>query len=277
MVYGSINKVRTLAGIKPVFSHGQKLKSGTGSKTEFRVPTIGENTGFFVDLAADKTSTITVDDVVVYVDGTPVTVSSLDQDAGTVTLAVAPIQDAVVTIDYQYSEVSDDDVIDSMNQAEEMIDIIIRGKNVADNSYTQTNSGDGYKSDFEFDHSDVITVDTVTVDGIVLVSGTDYYLWKFQRTSRYWYIEFVNPPNYDFQNVVIAYTHGEVTNLADKLSNLYAARYLLQGDIRLSESKSRWVDGDGKKEAKGDRSRMAMVNREIMAIQDIVNKREIYG
>ena len=273
MVYGSIENVRTLASIKPVYQHGQRLKDGDGSSTEFKIPSVGLNQGFFVDLAGVTSSEITVDDIVVYDDGTPVTVSSIDEDAGTVTLSVAPADDSVMTADYKRSQVSDGKVIEAMEIAEELVDDIIRGSNVAGNSYVQYESGDGEEFEWEFDHSDVISFTSVVVDGSTLTEDTDYWVRKFPRTDRYWYIEFDTRPNKGHKNIVITYIHGNNQKNIDKLSNLYAARHLIHGDVRLQDSSGMWIEGAGNYDSEGDRSKLGMINREIIDLQSILDRR----
>lgn len=277
MVYGLIDDVRTLAGIKPVFQHSVQLADGDGSTTEFKIPAVGNEQGYFLDTSSTDTSTITTDDVVVYDDGVPVTVSAIDQDAGTVTLSVAPALDSVMTIDYKFSEVSDAQVVVAMQIALEIVDRIIRGKNTASNSYTQTHSGDGEKLEWEFDHADVTSITSVTVDGSVQTVNSQYYLWKYPRTDDYWYIEFVSPPSNTFQNVVIVYDHGNVKAEATKLSNHYSARHLINsGQVRKQDSSGLWIEGQGNYDSEGDTSRLGMINREIIDIQSRLDERSRY-
>jgi hypothetical protein len=277
MVYGLIDDVRTLAGIKPVHQHDVQLKDGDGTTTEFKVPAVGSEQGYFLDLDSGTTSSITIADVVVYDDGVPVTVSAIDNVAGTVTLSVAPAADSVMTIDYKFSEVSDAQVIVAMNIAQEIVDRIIRGKNTASNSYVQTESGDGETNEWEFHHADVTSITSIVVDGTTLTANSHYYLWKYPRTDDYWYVEFVTAPSKNYQNVVITYDHGNVKAEATKLSNHYAARHLINsGQVRGQDSSGLWVEGQGDYDSEADTSRLGMINREIIDIQSRLDERDRY-
>jgi len=277
LVYGLIPDVRSAAGIKTEYVHGVKLSNGDGSATEFDVPFIGRHRGYIVDLAASTTSTITVADIIVYDDGTPVTVSAIDADKGSVTLDSAPVDGSIMTADYKWSLVSDDEVIKAMDQAEEMVDFILRGKNVASQSYSQSIYGDGVEHEFEFDHADVTAIVSVTVDGSALTEGTHYKLIKFPRTDRYWYIDFVTPPRTKAEAAVgtIAYTHGENSDLGDRLSNLYAARFLILGAIRSAQSQAQFKKNNTTIRA-GEFSRIKDINEELMDLQVWLNRDKKY-
>ena len=273
MVYGLIPDVRSLAGIKTEYVHSIKVSTGDGSTTEFDLPFIGRQRGYIVDLAASKTSTITVADIIVYVDGTPVTVSSIDEDKGSVTLAAAPNNSTAITADFKWSLVSDVEVIKSMDYAEEMVDFVIRGNNVGTITYTQEIHGDGVETEYEFEHADVLSLTTVTIDSSVYVENTNYKLIKFPRTDRYWYIKFVVPPRKDDTQAVgsIVYVHGENTELGDRLSNLYAARYLILGALRSAQSQGQFKKNSTNTRV-GEFSRLKDINEEIMSIQKFLDR-----
>ena len=211
-----------------------------------------------------------------YVNGTPVTVSSLDQDAGTVTLAVAPALNDKVTIDYMHSEVSDEQVILAMNIAEELVDDLIRGKNSASNAYTQIIDGDGESNIFYFDHFDVTAVSSVTIDGSAKTLNTDYWVYKHRGNATLMrYIKLLSAPINDNQNISIVYTHGQQTDLGDELSNLFAARSILLGDVKSGRTSGKWVQGDGKDKTKSPASpsRLRILNSEISQIMSVLDRK----
>lgn len=64
---------------------------------------------------------ITKDDVQVYVNGSPVAVTSVDSTFGNITLTVAPAAEAIVTVDYRYSAVNMDYVSKLRDEAEQAV------------------------------------------------------------------------------------------------------------------------------------------------------------
>lgn len=70
---------------------------------------------------------VTTADVTVYVNGSPVTVSSLNQATGVMTLASAPANGATVTADYRYSNVSAGAVDQVRDEAEEAVEEAMDG------------------------------------------------------------------------------------------------------------------------------------------------------
>lgn len=276
MVYGSINKIRGICGITPVYETKKQIGVGDNTETEFKLPAVGKRTGYLIDLDSSTTSTITEADVIVYVNDTPVTVSGIDEDAGTVTLAVAPSVSDVIKADYMWSEVSDEQIIDEMNIAKEIVDIVINGQNVVDQSYTQEIDGNGSETEFEFDHSDVSSITSITVDGVTQTIDTNYKLYKFAKSAFYWYIKFLIAPISENQNIVIVYNYGQNSYLIHRLSNLYASRQLILGPIKSSRSAGTFRKGDTGK-SDGEVSRLSKVNSEIMKIVPMVDNRNKYG
>ena len=276
MPYGDINEVRTYASVRPIFSQKQVLQKGNALRTEFRVPNVGANVGYFLDLESGIASIITIADVVVYVAGIVVTVSSIDQDAGTVTLAAAPANNEVVQIDYMYSEVSDAQCINAMNKSEEIIDDMIRGANVAGKSYTQTIDGDGETREFVFDHHDVTAIDVVTVDGTVLTVGTDYWIYFHKKSNIFYHkIKFlVRPSSATYQNVTLAYTYGQETDLGNNLSNLVAARTLLLGHVKGNRTAGKPQGGSASKSKDAENiNKIGRLNREITEIFVVMDRK----
>lgn len=254
-----------------------KIGLGNGSNTVFKIPSVGNRQSFFVDKDASTTSTISVDDdVVAYTDGVVTAITSINEDSGEITLTNAPDLNAVVTADWGASEVSDQAVIEAMEIAEEITDLIIRGKNSAGNNYIQLEDGDGFTRDYRFDHSDVITINSVTVDGITKVIDTDYKLYKFKGSlTRYWYIQFRSTPRNDLQNIEIDYDHGEVKVGVTRLSEYMSARYILL-EIKPSRTSGMFKKGDGGLPEKGDVSRLPQINREIKSLKMKYDRRIKY-
>jgi len=274
MVYGSIPTVRALAGATLVFEHGVKLNGvPDGVLTEFKIPAVGDRKSYIVDQTADKTSTITVADITVYVNGTPVTVSSIDEDEGSLILASAPLTGDVVTADYMWSEVSDNEIIEGMNIATEIVQQIIRGANDVSNTYTQLIDGNGVDREFEFEHADVTSVDTVTVNGTVLTENTDYYLYKHERTNLYWYIKFKTPPIAKEHVISIDYTYGELKYMYTRLANLHAARHVILAFLKPERTGGTFKKGQNPKK-RGDTTKLAEINEEIIYLREFVEKRE---
>lgn len=276
MVYGTIPKIRELAGIRAVFDHKVSIGIGDGTEKVFKLPAVGNRQGYLVDKDATGTSTITTDDVIVYVNGSSVTVSSIDQDAGEVTLTVAPLTDDVVTADYVFSEVSDDNIILAMNIADQMVDYLIVGNNSAPVTWTQTEDGDGKTLEYEVDFTDVTTITSVTVDGSILVEDTSYWIYNRPKTSFVWYIKLNSYPLNDKKNVVIVYNHGYNSDvMITRLAELYAARYILL-EVKPSRTSGQWVKGEGKRTTKGAESRITGILENILNLQTVLDKRIKY-
>lgn len=275
MVYGTIEQVRELAGIKPEFAHKVPLKKADGVTAVFEVPAVGRNKGFFVDLTDGQSSTITIADVVVYDDGVSVTVASIDQDAGTVTLSLVPALDSIMTIDYKYSKISDANVIEAMDIAEEITDIEIGGKGSAGNAFTQTEDGDGYETDFTLEHSDVTSITSVTVEGTVQTADTDYFTYTYRGSAHISEIKLLSPAPNIHKTLVIVYEHGSTSDLIDRLSNLFAARHILLQIARINPS-VRNVKGSGKEPSRSSNfALLQAVNNEINNIRTYVSHRRM--
>lgn len=86
----------------------------------------GSNKVFTVDHKplVDRTGDDSVDaaDVALYVDGTSVTVSAVNETTGAITVPTAPGNGTDVTVDYAYSSVSSDEVVEVIQEASEWVD-----------------------------------------------------------------------------------------------------------------------------------------------------------
>lgn len=274
MVYGDITDVRGLAGIIPEYKHSTKLGTGDGSNVEFELPAVGRNMGYIIDLNGSTTSTIDVNDIVVYVSGTPVTVSSIDEDKGSVILASPPASNAVVTADYKWSEVSDSQILNAMNIATEQVNTIIQGSNVTGNTLTDTFDGDGYTKTFELLKKDIASIDTVTVDGVTQTENTHYYTYKYDN-GFYWYVHFETAPRKANKNVKITYTYGSNTFMNDHLSNLLASRIVILKYIKSHRSAGEFVKGKQSR-VSARTTRLTEINNQIMEMMKYLDKRKRY-
>lgn len=276
MVYGNITEIRGLAGKLPEFKHSVSLGTGDGSTIEFELPAVGRNLGYIIDLSSDKTSSIDVDDIIVYVDSTPVTVASIDEDKGTVTLDSAPADGDKVTADYKWSEISDIQIISSMNIAQPQVERIIRGVNIKDTIKTESIDGNGIERSFEFEPSDVTSITTVTVDGSVLTEDTHYTLYKYENSIYYWKIVFYTAPLNGYKNIVILYKHGrDAEYIVDELSNLLSARSVVLKYVRSHKSVGQFVKGKQVKSV-GNTSRLAELNKAIKDLLPYADNRKRY-
>ena len=64
---------------------------------------------------------VSTDDVIVYVNGLPVAISSINAVSGAITLTAAPVSGAVVTADYAYSPVKDQFLDDVLEEVQDII------------------------------------------------------------------------------------------------------------------------------------------------------------
>lgn len=66
-------------------------------------------------------------DVVAYVDGAAVTVSGVNADSGKIVLETAPTNGQTVTVDYQFSELSDADIDEVRSETEDWLTRSVKG------------------------------------------------------------------------------------------------------------------------------------------------------
>lgn len=276
MVYGLIPKVRSLAGVSAVFEHNLRIGVGDGSTTVFQIPSVGNRQFYFVDKDAGIASTIEKNtDVIAYDNGSIITITDLSLDSGKITLTSAPANSHIITSDYLHSEISDSAVLQAMDIAMEMTDLIIRGKNADTENYTQTEDANGIDYIFVFDHADVHTVNTVTVNGETKILNTDYFLYKYKRNSvRYWYIRFKTRPFAKEQSIVINYDYGAEVKGITRMAELFAARYILL-EIKPSRTAGMWKKGERNAE-KSDVSRLQQLNNEIKMLKSKYDRRIKY-
>lgn len=113
--YVTRQSVREEAGFQHIEENSALVGVVDGSNAVFMTehkPIVGKR---YVD------GSITTEDIVVYVDGSPVSVASLDAAAGVVTLASAPASDTSVSIFYHTSAVLDSYVDEIINQATSIV------------------------------------------------------------------------------------------------------------------------------------------------------------
>lgn len=95
----------------------------------------GENVTFMTQhkplVDRDYNDHFDVDDIVVYVDGTNVEVSSVDDDTGVIVLAEAPAADSSVTILYHHSQLSDNYVDQKIKEATSIVHKALRANGIA--------------------------------------------------------------------------------------------------------------------------------------------------
>ncbi len=271
MVYGSMSVVRSKSGAKLIFEHNVKLGVGDDSTLVFRIPAIGNNLAFLIDQDGVTTSTITTDDITVYVNKVPVTVDSIDNFAGTVTLSTPPSNGAVVTADYMWSEVSDEEILKAMESAEEIVNEIIRGSNDVDQTHVQYIDGDGFMTDFNFDHSDVTSVTSVYYYDSLQTLDVNYYLYQ-NINGVYDHISFSFVPKKGHKNIKIEYVYGKRKVLHDDLSNAYASRFVILNYLRPERRGGSFIKGKDPLQ-RGDTSRLLEINQEIIELMKFLDNR----
>lgn len=279
MVYGDIQKVRRLAGQRPQKAYDVSIGEGDGSNTEFELLYVGRNAGFVLD--QDASQSVDLDklvDITVYVDDVAVTVSSIDNEKGTVVLASAPDELKDVTADYWHSEVSDEMVLESMEDAELGLNEIIDGKIGSTAGIEFKYDGNGVDSEFTMKKSDVTAITGITVNGSSKTLNSDYFAYYYDDGIRIEYIKFNSPPSSStLQNIVMTVTRGisATTNKnLVRLADLMSARSLL---LDLPDSA---IIGEFKKGSEGTgktptSSRLRMINSEIANILDKFDRRNI--
>lgn len=220
MAYSTVKEVRALAGIPLTFEVKQAVKmypySGAdGSNKVFYVPFnyIGDY---------DDDGTVDGDDVVVYDDGTAVTVSSITIGTGAVTLSAAPAASSLMTCKYAHSPIMDSEISTIIDRMDDQIEKRTRSA-ASSTSYTQTWNGDGETTIFYFKYRFVTAITSITVDdSTTYTEGTDYWLQP-KNTEAQW-IEFNSPPSKDKQNISITYSYGATNTIINQLSKYMAAR-----------------------------------------------------
>jgi len=223
-------KVRELSAHEAISVVGESIGTGNGSATVFYIDNYP-----IVDANADEV--ITVADVIVYVDGTPVTVSAIDAAIGKLTLAGAPGSDTAVTADYRYSDVSETAIEDAVLYGESEAESLTGRKYTDANSQTDYFDGHGgTDKTFQLRKFPVQSITNVYIREPGKVSwesqtlatgdGSDDDYWGY-ITDGDSYIEFVVAPYKGNQNVKIEYTYGyssvpsEVVDLVSCLAALY--------------------------------------------------------
>jgi len=282
MVYGKIAEVRRLAGMRPQKAYNVSIGTGDGVETEFELIYVGYNEGFLLDqdqqTVVNPTLALGITDITVYADDVPVTVSSVDNEKGTVTLSSAPSDTAVITADFWHSLVSDEMVIDVMQTSEERVQDFIDGTLDTATAKTYYYDGDGYEDEFWMKDKDVTSITSVTVGGGTKTANVDYYTYYYDTArTRIAYIKFKTPPSAStLQNIVVVVEHGQSKYSLVRLSNLIAGKMLL------AELPDSAIVGEFKKGSQSSgkvptSSRLRMINSEIAGILEHYDRRDILG
>lgn len=235
MGYCTVKDVRALSGFVARYERDAPLlPKPNGTRKIFYAPS-----PYIVDSDGDEESgegsEPYVDDVTVYVDGTEVTVTAVNNEIGRITLDVAPGSGTTVTADYAVSEIPDDQITAIITRVDAQIERFTR---TSKDSATQTDyfDGDGSKKRFYFSKWPASSVTTVEVDeSDDYTVDEDYYL--YQSNDRAFWIEFYTAPSSGNKNVKVEYTYGadsEISYLLEKLSLYMSAREVIMEGTNLS-------------------------------------------
>lgn len=228
--YTTHAKVRKLSAHEAISVVGESIGTGNGSTKIFYT----EN---YPIVDANASETITTADVVVYVAGSPVTVSAIDADIGKLTLTDAPGNDTAVTADYRYSDVSETAIEDAVLYGESELEDLTGQVFTNSNSKTDYFDGDSKEKVFILRKYPIQTITSVkirdpgqtswTTQTLADGDGADDDYWKY-ITDNDSYIEFVEAPTRGNQNIEIIYTHGysSVPKNAEDLASCLAALYI---------------------------------------------------
>lgn len=281
MTYGTIKAVRISSGNRPQKAHGVSIGTGDGSETEFMLPYVGFNEGFVLDQDQQESATpvisIGASDITVYSNDVPVTVTSIDNEKGSVVLASAPVDTELITADYWHSIISDESVITSMTDAKDIVDEIIDGDMESDHSQNFKYDGDGHQTEFWLKKKDVTAITSVTVNGSSKTLDTDYFIYYYDDAVRMSYIKFKSPPSASsLQNVVVGVTRGKSKSILVRLSNLYAGKLVLL-DLPDSAIVGEFKKGNQSTGKTPTTSRLRMLNFQIKEILETEDRRDIVG
>lgn len=277
MTYGSIQTVRILAGIRPQKAYSVKIGVGDGSETEFEIPHVGRNEGFILDQDAVLTIDLTISDITIYSNGVPVTVSSLDNEKGTVVLSTPPVEANIITADFWHSPVSDEDVLECMDDSLDMVDDVIDGSLEENQSETFKYDGNGVETLYYMEKKDVTAITSLTVNGATKTADSDYYIYYYDDGVRIAYIMFQSPPSAStLQNVLINVTRGNNKSILVRLSNLYSAKFL-QAYLPDGKNSGEFKKGNKNTGQMASNSRMRMLNKQIAMILESNDRRDILG
>jgi hypothetical protein len=220
----TITSVREKAGLDIIHENkalGVSLvpATGDGSNKTFYLPV----DGYMCD--RNDSETVTTADITVYVNGSSVTVASIDVDMRSVTLSAAPTLAHTVKAIFSWSPVKESTVLAAIARADGAIARKAR-TDAASSTTTEYFDGDGENKVFYFDYWPVTAISSLSVDGTTTyVDGTDYYLYP--SSTRALWLEFETAPTKDNKNITIAYTYGEDSTSLEQLSCLLAAHDIL--------------------------------------------------
>jgi hypothetical protein len=222
--------VRRLSGRDPTVVASESLGDGDGSQTVFY-------TEHYPIIDKDASEVADKDDITVYVDGTPATVSSIVANEGKITMSVAPGNGLAVTVDYWYSDVSETAIADAVLWGESEAEGLVGRVFTSGNAQTDIFDGDGNRTTFQLEKFPVTSITTVkvreagktTFDTKTLADGDgvddDYWAYILNDDS---YIEFEVAPIKGNRNIEIAYVYGyaSVPQDIETLSTCLAAIYV---------------------------------------------------
>lgn len=120
MPYASLQAIREGAGLQSRVENGELSGDADGTNKVFvteRRPVVDRN----------NDDVVGTEDVTVYVNDLPVTVSDVNEKTGEITLAAAPVANAVVTADYCFSVLSDDEAQAKQAEADNWVDTKLSG------------------------------------------------------------------------------------------------------------------------------------------------------
>lgn len=120
MSYASIQAIREGAGLLNRVNNETPAGAINGSNRDFVVVRRPIVDGNYDDVVGKE-------DVQVFVDEIPVAVTAVDAASGKITLAVAPANDTSVTVDYQFSPITDEYTQTKQVEADSWIDLKIGG------------------------------------------------------------------------------------------------------------------------------------------------------
>jgi len=255
MAYTTHAQVRYFSGQEPTYVVGESLGTGDNSETTFY-------TEYYPLADVNGSESITITDVTVYVDGSPVTVSSVNGNSGQIILASAPGTDTAITVDYAYSSVSEEAFALAIASADDFVEEETGQVFSNANAKTDYFDGDSLKKVFILEKYPVQSITAVSLreaggtgwdtqteaDG----DGVDDDYWPYITDNQSW-IEFVEAPETGNRNVKIEYTYGysSIPTLASELSACFAAIWILLlldsgwgiEEFRLVEQQVRFAKG----------------------------------
>lgn len=228
MSFVSIRDVRKSCGHISNFNRGVKIGTGDASNKKFYI----SKGNYIVDGDGDGIISLG-NDIVVYVDGTEVTIDYIIPERAIVVLATAPASNRVVTCDYFSSDIADSEILYEIELEQKALETETHTKYTRDNSYTQYWNGDGESTLLFFERLPVYSIVSYNIDDVTsgLTENTDY--WLYPRDNYYDSMELLTPPVTGRKNIQITYLYGEENALAYKYILYSSARTLVLHELAL--------------------------------------------